>query len=86
MDRERELALRARLRALDILLPEYVIDAMVELEEQLPMDDVESIMVLEELGVFPSNDPSDSGESGALVRQPIGPRPNRNSGAIKPTN
>jgi hypothetical protein len=83
MDRERDLALRARLRALDIQAPDHLISAMVELGDELPSDDAELLAVLEELGVSEDSDSRDFGEPESLVRAPIRPRPSLNSGAIK---
>jgi len=77
MDRQKELALRARLRKLQMFPPDDLISALVQLEEEL--DDVELLLVLETFGVFPDDDSSDFG---LPVRQPVKPRPSLNSGAI----
>jgi hypothetical protein len=79
MDRELQLAIRARLRRLHALRPEALINAVGELAEDL--DDVGLLLALEEAELL-DNDPSDSGELDPLVGAPLKPRPHLSSGAI----
>ena len=88
MDREKQVALRARLRRLHALPPEALINAVRELAEDFPelaedlqMDDVELLLALEEAQVL-DDDPTNSSELGPFVGAPIKPRPHLNSGAI----
>ena len=82
MDRERELALRARLLELHVQPPDHLISAMLELGDELPSDDTELLAVLDLLGFSPDAGPGDLGGPEPLVRSPIGPRPSLNAGRI----
>jgi hypothetical protein len=79
MDRELQFALRARLRRLQALRPEALINGVGELADDL--DDVGLMLALDEAELL-DDDPSDSGGRDALVGAPLKPRPHLNSGAI----
>ncbi len=79
MDREKQLALRARLNRLHGRRPEALIDAIGELVEDL--DDVELLLALEQAQLT-DDDPRNSGELGPFVGAPIRPRPHLSSGAV----
>jgi hypothetical protein len=82
MDRERELAFRAQLRELHVQPPDHLINAMLELGDELPSDGTELLAVLDLLGFPQGAGPGGFGGPESFVRSPIGPRPSLNAGRI----
>jgi len=77
MDRERELALRVRLKKSSRLSPDQLKAALPEFAGEL--DGGELLIALEELRDLIGDE---SGEPDMFLGAPIKPRPHRNSGAI----
>jgi hypothetical protein len=83
MDWDKHSQLRSRLHKLAPGLPEHLINALIQLEEEdLPVDDLELLLVIEAIQAFSGDDQSRSGGSCAFVSVPIKPRPHPGSGAI----